>query len=170
MSSGRLRNALTAITGLGLLVLSTCVRAAGTPGVAAKCPNKGPTRPAVCASAYYILDESDFTVLAARNSRVAAPIASITKLMTSLVVLEAGLPLEEMIFIERQDVLGTAGTASRLAPGTRLSRADLLHLALMSSEPCSSCAVPDVPGRAEGMRARHESQSRGPRHDDSVLQ
>ena len=132
-----MHNALTAITGalcLGLLVLSTCVRAAGTPGVASKCPNRGSTRPAVCASAYYILDQSDFTVLAMRNARVAAPIASITKLMTSLVVLEAGLPMQEMIFIEREDVEGTAGTASRLAPGTRLSRADLLHLALMSSE------------------------------------
>jgi serine-type D-Ala-D-Ala endopeptidase (penicillin-binding protein 7) len=137
MLSGRLRNAFTPIAGalaLALLVMPACVRAAGTAGVAAKCPNRGPARPALCASAYYILDETDFTVLAAHNERVAAPIASITKLMTSLVVLEAGLPMQEQIFIEREDVEGTAGTASRLAPGSRLSRADLLHLALMSSE------------------------------------
>ena len=136
MSPGRLRKASTAITGalaLGLLV-PTCAHATGRPEVAAKCPSRAPANPALCASGYYILDESDFTVLAARNARVAAPIASITKLMTSLVVLEAGLPLQEQIFIEREDVEGTAGTASRLAPGTRLSRADLLHLALMSSE------------------------------------
>ena len=118
---------------LGLLILPTCVRAAGAPA-AAKCPNRSPAHPALCASAYYILDKSDYTVLAARNARVAAPIASITKLMTSLVVLEAALPMQEKIFIEREDVQGTAGTASRLAPGARLSRADLLHLALMSSE------------------------------------
>jgi D-alanyl-D-alanine endopeptidase (penicillin-binding protein 7) len=137
MSLGKMRNAFTGIAralALGLLVLSTWVHAAGTTAAAAKCPNRDPARPAVCASAYYILDQSDFTVLAARNARVAAPIASITKLMTSLVVLEAGLPMQEKIFIEREDVEGTAGTASRLAPGTRLSRADLLHLALMSSE------------------------------------
>jgi D-alanyl-D-alanine endopeptidase (penicillin-binding protein 7) len=118
---------------LALLVLPTSPRAAPAPQ-ASKCSHRSPAHPPLCASAYYILDESDFMVLAARNERVAVPIASITKLMTSLVVLEAGLPLQELIFIESEDVQGTAGTASRLAPGARLSRADLLHLALMSSE------------------------------------
>src|SRR3954469_2193572 len=98
MLSGTLRNAFVSIAvamALALFVMPGCVRAAGTQGVAAKCPNRGPARPALCASAYYILDETDFTVLAAHNARVAAPIASITKLMTSLVVLEAGLPMQE---------------------------------------------------------------------------
>jgi D-alanyl-D-alanine endopeptidase (penicillin-binding protein 7) len=65
---------------------------------------------------------------------VAVPIASITKLMTALVVLDAGQPMDEPIAITKDDVRGTPGSSSRLAPGARLSRADLLHLALMSSE------------------------------------
>jgi D-alanyl-D-alanine endopeptidase (penicillin-binding protein 7) len=91
-------------------------------------------QPEVRSHAFYVLDESDSSVVAARHERVAAPIASITKLMTALVVLEAGQPLDEMLAITTADVLGTAGNGSRLAPGYGLSRDDLLRLALMSSE------------------------------------
>lgn len=84
--------------------------------------------------AFYVLDESDSSVLAARHERVPMPIASITKLMTALVVLEAGQPMDAVLTITSEDVRGTGGSSSRLAPGARLSRADLLHLALMSSE------------------------------------
>ena len=91
-------------------------------------------RPDVRSHAFYVLDESDSSVLAARHERIPAPIASITKLMTALVVLEAGQPLDEMLTINSDDVHGTAGSGSRLASGARLSRADMLHLALMSSE------------------------------------
>jgi D-alanyl-D-alanine endopeptidase (penicillin-binding protein 7) len=90
--------------------------------------------PDLKSNAFYILDETDSKVLAARNERVAVPIASITKLMTALVVLDARQPLDETIAITRDDVRGTPGSGSRLAPGGRLTRADLLHLALMSSE------------------------------------
>jgi len=79
--------------------------------------------PDVRSHAFYVFDESDSSVLAARHERIAAPIASITKLMTALVVLEAGQPLEEMLTITRDDVSGTVGSGSRLAPGARLSRA-----------------------------------------------
>ena len=91
-------------------------------------------QPQVRSHAFYILDESDSSVLAARHERVPVPIASITKLMTAMVVLEAGQPLDEMLMITSDDVRGTAGSGSRLAPGVRLSRDDLLRLALMSSE------------------------------------
>jgi D-alanyl-D-alanine endopeptidase (penicillin-binding protein 7) len=90
--------------------------------------------PAVRSSAFYVLDESNSAVLAARHERIPVPIASITKLMTALVVLEAGQPLDETVTITAADVQGTAGSGSRLAPGFRLSREDLLRLALMSSE------------------------------------
>jgi D-alanyl-D-alanine endopeptidase (penicillin-binding protein 7) len=95
-----------------------------------------PSRPIpdVRSHAYYILDESASSVLAARNERIAVPIASITKLMTALVVLEAGQPMDQILTINADDVRGTAGNASRLASGYRLSRQNLLHLALMSSE------------------------------------
>ena len=92
------------------------------------------TIPEVRSHAYYILDESASSVLAARNEHVAVPIASITKLMTALVVLEAGQPMDQVVTITADDVRGTAGNASRLAAGYKLSRQDLLHLALMSSE------------------------------------
>jgi D-alanyl-D-alanine endopeptidase (penicillin-binding protein 7) len=92
------------------------------------------TIPDVRSHAYYILDESASSVLAARNERIAVPIASITKLMTALVVLEAGQPMDQILTINADDVRGTAGNASRLASGYRLSRQNLLHLALMSSE------------------------------------
>ncbi|HSQ69415.1 MAG TPA: serine hydrolase [Steroidobacteraceae bacterium] len=99
------------------------------------------TSPDVHSQAFYVLDETHSSVLAARHESVPAPIASITKLMTALVVLEAGQPMEELLTITSADVRGTVGGRSRLAPGTRLSRGDLLHLALMSSENRAAHAV-----------------------------
>ncbi len=90
--------------------------------------------PEVRSHAFYVLDESDSSVLAARNEHTAAPIASITKLMTALVVLDADQPLDETLTISAEDVRGTPGGSSRLAVGTRLTRDDMLRLALMSSE------------------------------------
>jgi len=99
------------------------------------------TKPDVRSHAFYVLDETHSSVLAARNESIAAPIASITKLMTALVVLEAGQPMDELLTITSADVRGTVGGRSRLAPGARLSRGDLLHLALMSSENRAAHAV-----------------------------
>jgi D-alanyl-D-alanine endopeptidase (penicillin-binding protein 7) len=62
------------------------------------------------------------------------PIASITKLMTALVVVEAGQPLDAEITITMEDADGTAKSTSRLPVGTTLTRAELLQLALMASE------------------------------------
>jgi serine-type D-Ala-D-Ala endopeptidase (penicillin-binding protein 7) len=91
--------------------------------------------PALRSSAALVLDLSNSSVLYARHSEVAAPIASITKLMTALVVMEAGLPLDEMVLVSEDDRFsGGRGAFSRLAPGTQLTRGDLMHLALMASE------------------------------------
>jgi D-alanyl-D-alanine endopeptidase (penicillin-binding protein 7) len=65
---------------------------------------------------------------------MAAPIASITKLMTVLVVADAGLPLDESIQLTTEDRIIGKGASSRLVLGTTLTRGDLIHLALMSSE------------------------------------
>jgi serine-type D-Ala-D-Ala endopeptidase (penicillin-binding protein 7) len=62
------------------------------------------------------------------------PIASITKLMTALVVTEAQLPLDEMLVVTEDDIDTEKGSRSRLTVGTQLSRETMLHLALMSSE------------------------------------
>ena len=120
---------LTTLTGFMLAVCAPLAALAATQG-----PVAPKTIPEVRSHAYYILDESAASVLAARNERTAVPIASITKLMTALVVLEAGQPMGQVVTINADDVHGTAGSGSRLAPGYKLSRQDLLHLALMSSE------------------------------------
>lgn len=116
---------------------AVCLLAVFSPHVAVaatKVETKPRTNPDLRSGAFYIFDESDSKVLAARNEGVAAPIASITKLMTALVVLEAGQPLDATIVMTREDAKATVGSASRLAPGAKLSRGDLMHLALMSSE------------------------------------
>ena len=81
-----------------------------------------------------VVDEKTGSVLLSQQADVAAPIASITKLMTALVVLEAHQPMNELIQITADDKDLERGSASRLAIGTKLSRADLMHVALMSSE------------------------------------
>jgi D-alanyl-D-alanine endopeptidase (penicillin-binding protein 7) len=62
------------------------------------------------------------------------PIASLTKLMTGLVIAEAGLSMTAPITITRDDIDTYKGSRSRLAVGTTLSRGELMHLSLMSSE------------------------------------
>jgi len=88
-----------------------------------------------------ILDEQDQTVLYSKQAQQVMPIASITKLMTALVVLEGKQPLEETVTILPIDRDKAKGSASRLAVGTKLTRGELLHLALMSSENRAAQAV-----------------------------
>ena len=90
--------------------------------------------PQIRSSAVLVLDETSSTVLLSRQAEVATPIASITKLMTALVVLDAQQPLDEVLEISGEDREHGRGAYSRLTIGTRLSRGDLLHVALMSSE------------------------------------
>jgi len=91
-------------------------------------------QPDVRSSAVLVLDEGSSKVLLSRQAEVAAPIASITKLMTALVVLDGKQPLDEIVPITDADRERGRGAFSRLAIGTQLTRGDLLHLALMSSE------------------------------------
>jgi D-alanyl-D-alanine endopeptidase (penicillin-binding protein 7) len=90
--------------------------------------------PKLKSSSVLIVDQSDSSILYSRHSDVAAPIASITKLMTALVVLEANQPLDEPLEITQAERDLSKGGFSRLAIGTVLTRGDLMHLALMSSE------------------------------------
>ena len=90
--------------------------------------------PALRSSAALVFDTTHSAVLYSRHSDVAMPIASITKLMTALVVTEAGQPLDEELMVTADDISLGKGSFSRLLPGTRLTRGDLMHLALMSSE------------------------------------
>lgn len=81
-----------------------------------------------------VIDQETNEVLFSKNSEAVLPIASITKLMTAMVVLQAKLPLDEELTITQADVDTEKGSGSRLAVGTRLTRGEMLHLALMSSE------------------------------------
>jgi serine-type D-Ala-D-Ala endopeptidase (penicillin-binding protein 7) len=90
--------------------------------------------PGLKSAAAYVVDQADSSVWYAHNANVASPIASITKLMTALVVADAHQPLDEMLQVTVDDRAIGKGASSRLAVGTKLTRGDLLHLALMSSE------------------------------------
>ncbi len=81
-----------------------------------------------------VVDQDTSEVLFSKNDQAILPIASLTKLMTGLIVSEANLPMDEMIAISQEDVDTEKGSSSRLRVGTVLSRGELLHLALMSSE------------------------------------
>jgi len=81
-----------------------------------------------------VLDTTHSSVLYSRNAGVAMPIASITKLMTALVVMDAQQPLDESLEVTAEDRSPGKGSRSRLLPGTHLTRGDLMHLALMASE------------------------------------
>lgn len=80
-------------------------------------------------------------VLYAKNADQTLPIASITKLMTAMVVLDAGQAMNQTLSITDAERDRLRGTSSRLAIGTRLTRSDLLRLALMSSENRAAAAL-----------------------------
>ena len=81
-----------------------------------------------------VFDLDEEAVLYEKNSDDLRPIASISKLMTALVVVESGLPMDEVLTISDDDIDRMRNSRSRLAVGTRLTRGEMLHLALMSSE------------------------------------
>src|SRR5688572_9438045 len=98
-------------------------------------------KPDVRSESVIVLDAVDSSVLYSRQAQRPVPIASITKLMTALVVLDAGQPLDELIELTVADRRLERTSASRLAVGSQISRGDLLHLALMSSENSAAHAV-----------------------------
>jgi serine-type D-Ala-D-Ala endopeptidase (penicillin-binding protein 7) len=90
--------------------------------------------PELKSSAALVIDQDEGRPLFAKNVDNVVPIASITKLMTAMVVIDAGLPLTEHIAISEADKDLLKGTRSRLRIGTVLTRGELLQLALMASE------------------------------------
>lgn len=89
---------------------------------------------ALQSSVALVIDQDTHEVLLDKNAQAVLPIASLTKLMTSVVVVEAGLPLDEVLTVTQADVDTEKGSGSRLRVGTQLTRGEMLHLALMSSE------------------------------------
>jgi D-alanyl-D-alanine endopeptidase (penicillin-binding protein 7) len=89
---------------------------------------------ALKSSVAYVIDQDTNEVLLSKNDQAVLPIASITKLMTGLLISEAKLAMDESITITQDDVDTEKGSSSRLRVGTTLTRGELLHLALMASE------------------------------------
>lgn len=85
-------------------------------------------------SVAFVMDQDTNEVLFSKNDHAVLPIASLTKLMTGLLVSQARLPMDELITITQDDVDTEKFSRSRLAVGTTLTRAEMMHLALMSSE------------------------------------
>ncbi|TXF13069.1 D-alanyl-D-alanine endopeptidase [Pelomicrobium methylotrophicum] len=97
--------------------------------------------PQLKSAAALVLDSESGAELYAKNSTEVMPIASITKLMTAMVVLDARLPLDELIAIDAADVDTLKHSGSRLRVGTVLPRRELLRLALMASENRAAAAL-----------------------------
>lgn len=115
-------------------VLVACVCSIGQAHVRAHATRLRSDEPALRSTSALVLDETHSSVLYSRRADVSAPIASITKLLTALVIADAGLPLDEPIELTPEDRIVGKGAYSRLVLGTTLTRGDLIHLALMSSE------------------------------------
>jgi serine-type D-Ala-D-Ala endopeptidase (penicillin-binding protein 7) len=81
-----------------------------------------------------VIDQDTHEVLFSKNDNAILPIASLTKLMTGVIISGAKLPMDELITVTQDDVDTEKHSRSRLNVGTTLARGELLHLALMSSE------------------------------------
>ncbi|MFM9971661.1 MAG: D-alanyl-D-alanine endopeptidase [Burkholderiales bacterium] len=113
---------------------------------------------ALKSSAAVVIDQATGEILYGKNSQTIHPIASISKLMTAMVVLDAQLPFEELIVVSDEDVDYLRNTGSRLHLGAALSRDEMLRLALMASENRAAAALSRAyPGGREAfIRAMNE--------------
>ena len=108
-----------------------------------------PPDPGLKSRVALVFDEAQKMVLYSKQAADVAPIASITKLMTAMVVLDAHLPPDQWIAIAKSDVDQPKRTRSRLMVGSRLRRDDLLRVALMASDNRAAAALArNYPGGA----------------------
>jgi D-alanyl-D-alanine endopeptidase (penicillin-binding protein 7) len=112
-----------------LILIFLSAQASVSPGFAATVG-----KPDVRSRSALVIDRTDGSILYSQLADEVVPVASITKLMTALVVLEARQPLDERLQVTPLDRIRGRGAASRIQVGATLTRGDLLRLALMSSE------------------------------------
>ncbi len=137
-------HSLEKIVVLGALVAVLCVSAgfaqgAGPKRKAAELPDKVALRSSVA----LVQDAASGETLFDKNSETVLPIASITKLMTAIVVLEQKLDPDERVVIDQDDVASTRSSRirARLRPGSELTRDELLMLSLMASDNRAAAAL-----------------------------
>ena len=122
---------------IGVYVASAC----GLVAFAAQALADGPdpadfrkTRLGIKSALALVVDQDSGEVFYSKHDNEVASIASITKLMTAIVILDSGVPLLDKITIDRKDIDRYKGSFSKLSVGTELTRAEALKLALMASE------------------------------------
>lgn len=119
---------------LGMLLLSANMLV--TPSVMAKTSveSAAAAHQEIASGSAMVVDLRDDHTLYSSNPDVVVPIASVTKLMTALVVLDANLPLDEVISVDISQTQEMKGVYSRVRLNSEISRRDMLLMALMSSE------------------------------------
>lgn len=116
---------------------------------------------ALKSSVALVVDQDTHEVLLGKNTAAVLPIASLTKLMTGLVISDAQLAMDERLTITQEDVDTEKGSRSRLKVGTSLTREELLHLALMSSENRAAHALGRTfPGGLDSFVAQMNAKAR----------
>jgi serine-type D-Ala-D-Ala endopeptidase (penicillin-binding protein 7) len=155
------------LTAFGCLLLAASLAQAAVPAGALKqvhlkyAMRASANDPALRSSAALVLDTTHSAVLYSRRSDVALPIASITKLMTALVVTDAAQSLDEELTVTDEDRALGKGSFSRLTPGTHLTRGALMHLALMASENRAAHALGrNYPGGVQACVAAMNAKAR----------
>lgn len=115
----------------------------------------------LASSVALVLDQGSSEVLFEKNANVALPMASITKLMTGLVVVEANQDMNEVLTVTNDDVDHEKFTTSRLRVGSQMTRSSMLHIALMSSENRAAAALGrNYPGGVQGFVAAMNAKAR----------
>lgn len=96
---------------------------------------------ALRSNAALVVDQSNSHILFEKNASIALPIASLTKLMTALIVVEARQNMDEVLEVTSDDIDRERNSSSRLRVGSKMARANMLHIALMSSENRAASAL-----------------------------
>lgn len=124
----------------------------------------GSTLPKLASAKALVINQLTGETVYAKNTDLPTPIASVTKLMTAMVMLDAHLPMDDLLYISEEDVDYLKGTSSRLRVGTTLTRGELLQLALMASENRAASALGrNYPGGLTAFVAamNHKAQALG---------
>jgi len=119
-------------------------------------------------NAVLVQDVNSGKTILSKNSDEVMPIASITKLMTAMVLLDSGVDMSQRVVVSRKDIDHLKGTHSRLRPGTVLTRSKLLLLALMASENRAAAALARTyPGGAKAFVAAMNAKAHQLGMDDT---
>ena len=124
------------------------------------------SQPEIASGSAMIVDLNTNKVIYSNHPDLVRPIASITKLMTAMVVLDARLPLDEKLKVDISQTPEMKGIYSRVRLNSEISRKDMLLLALMSSE---NRAAASLAHHYPGGYKSHECQSESARHDSDTL-